>query len=168
LGFSQGGLAGGTAAARDGRVNSVVLWSAPAYPAHDYEGLLTKEGIKQGLALPEGETITIPVWVDGVFYWDVTLGKAFFDGLFQIGPLIEISRFEKPLMYISGTKDPIVWPQPHIGDTFLRYHEGDEKLVVLDADHAFDFWDGPVPARLDDAIYWSAAWYMTTLKGGKK
>jgi hypothetical protein len=132
-----------------------------------HEGLLTKEGIKQGLALPEGETITIPVCVDGFFYWDVTLGRAFFDGLFQIGPLMEIRRFEKPYMYISGIKTPIVWPQPHTGDTFLKYHEGEEKQVVLNADHAFDFWDGPVPERLDDAIYWSTAWFIATLKGGK-
>jgi pimeloyl-ACP methyl ester carboxylesterase len=167
IGFSQGGLVGSATAAVDERVKSLVLWSAPAYPPHDYEGLLTKAGLKQGLSLKEGETITVPVYVEGQYYWDVTLGKMFFDGLFQICPLAEIKNYENPMMYIAGVQDVIVWPQPHIGDTFLKYHEGNEKLVLLDADHAFNFWDGPVPGKLDDAIYWSTAWFMATLKNGR-
>jgi pimeloyl-ACP methyl ester carboxylesterase len=165
IGFSQGGLVGSIAAARDERVESLVLWSAPAYPSHDYEGLLTKEGIKQGLALAEGETITTGLYLDGTYLFDITLGKMFFDGLFQVGPLAEIKNYENPLMYIAGVQDVVVWPQPHIGDTYLRYHEGNEKLVVLDAGHSFIAVDGP--GLLDDAIYWSTAWFMATLKKGK-
>lgn len=166
IGFSQGGLVGSAAASRDERVESLVLWSAPAYPSHDYEGLLTKEGIKQGLALPEGETITLGIYLDGTYIFDITLGKMFFDGLFQISPLAEIKNYENPIMYIAGVQDVIVWPQPHAGDTFLRYHEGDEKLVVLDAGHSFIGVDEP--GFLDDAIYWSTAWFMETLKRGRK
>ncbi len=165
VGFSQGGLVGSAVAARDERVKSLVLWSAPGYPPHDYEGLLTKEGIKQGLALPEGENITLGVYFDGTYVGDVNLGKGFFDGLFRIGPLAEIKNYENPMMYIAGVQDIIVWPQPRVGETFLRYHEGDEKLVVLDAGHNYLAADGP--GLLDDAIYWSAAWFIKTLKRGR-
>lgn len=161
FGFSQGGLVGSVTAARDKRVDSLVLWSAPAYPSHDYEGLLTKEGIKQGLALPQGGTITLGLYLDGTYFGNVDLGKGFFEDLFNVGPLAEIADYKGPMMYVAGNQDIIVWPQPNIGETFLKYHKGDEKLVELNAGHSFVL-EGP--EKMDDASFWSIAWFIKTLK----
>ncbi len=162
LGFSQGGLVGSCAAARDKRVDSLVLWSAPAFAPHDYEGLITREGIQTGLALPDGGWAMFPLYVLGQYIYDVPLGKGFFQDLFKIDPLTELKGCDIPMMYVSGSQDIIVWPQPIIGETFLKYHNGEEKLVVLDAGHSFLGLDDP--GEMDNAIYWSIAWYIKTLK----
>lgn len=164
VGFSQGGTVAAIVAARDSRVDSIVLWSAPAHLSHDYEGVLSKEGIKQGLSLTDGESITLPFTVEGTFLWDVPLKRAFFEELFTVEPLAESYRYKKPMMYVAGKNDVVVWPQPAVGNTYLKYHRGFEKLVTLDADHSLGYWDGPEPVKYDDAIYWSAAWFMKTLK----
>ena len=44
----------------------------------------------------------------------------------------------------------------------MSYHEGDEKLVVLNGDHEFDSDYGY--EVFDQAIYWAAAWFIMTLK----
>jgi hypothetical protein len=41
------------------------------------------------------------------------------------------------MMYIAGSPDIIVWPQLIIGETFIKCHKGNEKLVVLDARRDF-------------------------------
>ncbi len=164
LGFSQGGLAGGIASSRCKFVDSLVLWSAPSSPPICYEGLMTKAKVKDGLLLQDGAGLTVPIYSDGTYYFDVILGKGFFEGLFTAAPLREIANYTGPLMAVSGLQDPIVWPQPACSQVFLDSHEGEEKLVVIDADHAFNFWDGPVPERLDDAIFWSTAWFIKTLR----
>jgi len=163
MGFSQGGLVGSTSAARDKRVDSLVLWSPATFPPHEYEGLLTKAGIKTGLALPDGGWAMFPLYLDGVYLdWDLPLGKVFFEDLFKIDPVSEIRQYQNPLMVIVGTEDPIVWPQPAKGQLYMKYHEGFEKLVALDVDHAFNWWAGPEGP--DTAYYWSTAWFIKTLK----
>jgi len=162
LGFSQGGLVGSCTAARDRRVDSLVLWSAPAHAPHDYEGLITKEGIQAGLALLDGGYDMFPLYVLGQFIYEVPLGKGFFEDLFRVSAITELKDYDKPMMYIAGTQDIIVWPQPIIGETFIKYHKGDEKLVVLDAGHDFLGLDNP--GKMDDAVYWSIAWFISTLK----
>jgi hypothetical protein len=72
--------------------------------------------------------------------------------------------YKGPLMAVCGSQDPTIWPQPKMSNLYLIHHEGFEKLVVLDADHAFNYWDGPEPERLHDAIFWSAAWFLYTLQ----
>ncbi len=165
IGFSQGGLVGACTAARDKRVDSLCLWSPVSHPPIVYENLFLKSGMKQGLALKDGETITLPIYVNETYVnWDVPMGKKFFDQVFQVAPLTEVSRnYNGPLFALCGVNDPIIWPQPHQSEIYLRYHDGFEKLVMLDADHAFDYWDGSEPPRFDDAIYWSAAWFLHTL-----
>jgi dienelactone hydrolase len=163
MGFSQGGIVGSTAAARDKRVDSLVLWSPVTFAPHEYEGLLTKEGIKTGLALPDGGWAMFPLYLDGVYLnWDLPLGKVFFEDLFNIAPVSEIRKYQDPLMVIVGNEDPIVWPQPAKGQLYIKYHEGFEKLVALDVDHAFNWWAGPEGP--DTAYYWSTAWFIKTLK----
>lgn len=165
IGFSQGGLVAACTAARDDRVDSLCLWSPVSHPPMVYENLISKQGVKQGLALPEGGSAVFPIYVNETYVnWDVPMGKQFFDNLFQVAPLPEIQKnYQGPLFALCGVQDPIIWPQPHQSELYLRYHDGFEKLVMLDADHAFNYWDGPTPEKFDDAIYWSAAWFMYTL-----
>ncbi len=163
LGFSQGGLVSCSTGARSKDVDAVVLWSAPAYPPYDYEGLLTREGMQAGVALEDGETIILPLYLNGVpLGIDAPLGSQFFDDMFTVQPTAELAKFKKPVMYVSGLTDPIVWPQPTVADSFLKYHDGPEKVVTIDADHAFNYWDTN-HEKLDDAIFWSLAWFITTL-----
>jgi pimeloyl-ACP methyl ester carboxylesterase len=166
IGFSQGGLVGACTAARDDRVDSLCLWSPVSHPPIVYENLISKQGVLQGLALPEGGSDVFPIYVNETYVnWDVPLGKQFFDNLFQVAPLPEIQKnYTGPLFALCGVQDPIIWPQPHMSELYLRYHDGFEKLVMLDADHAFNWWDGPNPETFDDAIYWSAAWFLHTLE----
>ena len=66
------------------------------------------------------------------------------------------------MMYVGGKADPIVWPQPNAGQTFMKYHDGREKLVMLDGDHEFNSDYGY--EMFDDAVFWAAAWFLKTLK----
>jgi dienelactone hydrolase len=167
MGFSQGGLVGSTTAAKENRVDSLVLWSPATFPPHEYEGLITKEGIQAGLTLSDGGWDYFPLSLNGQpLGLSIPLGKGFFEDLFNIDPAAEIRKFKSPLMVIVGKNDPIVWPQPAKGQLYMKYHQGEEKLVVLDADHAFNHWAGP--EEPDTAFYWSTAWFIKTLKHNKK
>jgi pimeloyl-ACP methyl ester carboxylesterase len=162
IGFSQGGLVGSSVAGRDSRVSSLVLWSAVANPPITYEGLLRKEGIKQGLELPSKGSVSLGVYLDGTYLgFDITLTKEFFEDLFSINPVADISNFKGGLMVIGGKDDIIVWPQPTASQGYLGYHKGYEKMVTLDADHGFNYWQGS--ENVDEAIYWSGAWFIKTL-----
>lgn len=161
LGFNQGGLVSSVAASKEERIDSVVLWSAVASPPITYASLLTTDGIKAGLALPDGGTITLPVYVGGVYLGDIELGKGFFQEMFLVDPIAAIRGYGGPLMYVGGIRDIIVWPQPAAGQAFMKYHDGFEKLVVLDGDHEFDSDSGY--EVFDEAIYWAAAWFIKTL-----
>ncbi len=162
IGFSQGAIIAPVVAAKDKRVDSLVLWSAPAYPPYAYERLLTQEGIARGLALPEGNPDTFGLYFQGQFLYNTSLGKGFFKELFTVNPITEISKYKGPVMVVAGLKDPIVWPQPTQSEALLKYHDGFEKLVSVDADHSYNYWEGP--EKLDDVIFWSTAWFMKTLK----
>jgi dienelactone hydrolase len=163
MGFSQGGLVGSTTAAKDKRVDSLVLWSPATFPPHEYEGLITKQGIQAGLALPDGGYDMFGLYLNGQYLGiDLPLGKEFFEDLFNIDPVAEIRKYKNPLMVIVGTQDPIVWPQPAKGQLYMKYHRGFEKLVALELDHAFNSWAGPEGP--DMAFFWSTAWFIKTLK----
>jgi pimeloyl-ACP methyl ester carboxylesterase len=163
MGFSQGGVVGSTVAAKDKRVDSMVFWSPVASPLHCYGGLLLDEGIRQGLAFEDGGWDWFPIYVGGQYVGlDLPLGKGFFEDLFKIDPVAEIRKFKNPLMVIVGKNDPIIWPQPTKGQLYMKYHQGFEKLVALNVDHAFNWWAGPEGP--DTAFYWSTAWFINTLK----
>lgn len=165
LGFSQGGLVGSCLAARDNRVDSLLLWSPVSHAPIVYDGLFSTEGLKKGLALPEGGTIVLPIYVNGQYInWDVPMGKNFFVDIYRIDPIAEVAlHYSGPLMTLCGQTDPIIWPQPHMSSLYLLYHEGFEKLVMLNADHAFNYWELPQPEKYNDACFWSAAWFLYTL-----
>jgi len=56
----------------------------------------------------------------------------------------------------------LVAPQPQQAQKFLDAHNGEEKLVVLDADHTFDNFVGP--EKIDQAINETINWLNTYLK----
>jgi pimeloyl-ACP methyl ester carboxylesterase len=161
LGFSQGGLVASVAASRDRRVDSLALWSAVASPPFNYESLFKREGLQSGLDLPDGGVVTISIYVGDVLYGNFTLGKKFFTDIFSINPVAEIRDYQGPMLYVAGLQDTIVWPQPNMGQSFLKNHDGFEKLVVLDTDHEFNTYIGP--DEFDKTIYWTAAWFLYTL-----
>lgn len=158
LGLSQGGLVSATIAGRDSRVKSVILWSAVATPAYTYSGLLTSEVVQAGLqAGDEAVTFTLPWGAES------SLKRGFFEDLFNVDPIAEITQYQGPLMPVVGINDTIVTPQPQAGQLFLTYHPGEnEMLVELDADHVFDILSEG-PDNLDEAIAWALAWLSTTL-----
>lgn len=161
LGFSQGGLVTAAAASMERHIDSIVLLSAPASPPIAYAGLLSTEGIKQGLALPDGGTIILPIYVGDVYLGDIELGKGFFQDLFNVDPVAAVCSYKGPMMYVAGKKDTIVWPQPNAGQAFINYHDGQEELVVVNGDHEFDSDYGY--EIFDDAVFWAAAWFIKTL-----
>lgn len=164
-GFSQGGLVAGATAALEKDVDALVLWSPVTNAPKCYMGLLTEEGVRQGLAMEDGGAGIFGIYFNGEYAnWDANLGKRFFEELFEIDPLVEISKYDGPIMVVVGKNDPVIWPQPAMGNLYMKYHKGEEHLVVLDGDHAFNWWEGPNPQILHDAIYWGAAWFIKTLK----
>jgi hypothetical protein len=162
FGFSQGGLIGAAAAAVQPRVNSLVLWSPVANAPMCYEGLLTKAGLKAGLAIPNNTTISLGIYVEDKYNSDITLGKGFFKDLFDIDPIAEIKEYKKPLLVIIGIHDIITWPQPEMGRLYLKYHEGCEKVITMAADHFLA--NDNTAENIDEAILWTAAWFIKTLE----
>ncbi|WP_424950194.1 alpha/beta hydrolase [Deinococcus sp.] len=158
LGLSQGGLVAAVTAASEPRVKSLVLWSPVAIPAQTFGDLFGKDTVAKGLA-SGGQPITFKLpW--GA---EVTLKTGYFEDLFNVDPLAEITKYNRPMLVVVGLKDTTVTPQPQSGQLYLKYHPGQEKLVKLDADHVFGSLDVG-PERLDEAIAWSADWLSGTLK----
>jgi uncharacterized protein len=157
LGMSQGGLVAATTAAAESRVKSLILWSPVAIPAQTFGDLFGKDTVAKGLA-SKGQPITFKLpW--GA---ETTLKTGFFEDMFNIDPLAEITKYPRPLLVVVGAKDTTVTPQPQAGGLYIKYHSGQEKLVKLDADHVFDIF-GAGPERLDEAVAWSVDWLGGTL-----
>ena len=166
LGHSQGGLVTAITSPADKRIKSACILAGVANPSHDYVAFLLREGVKKGLSYPPGTVDTYGIWLEGVYITDVPLVHEFFEELFSVAPLVEISKFERPLMYISTLQDVVVWPQPQVGMSYMKHHEGEEKLVLLDADHNLSYMEGP--EKVDEAACWIAAWFIHTLKKGRR
>ncbi len=161
VGHSQGGLVSSIAAARDKRVKAVTVWSAVANPPTTFEFLCTKEKMREGLNLPDGGSLIVPVWIETFFYGNFDLGKCFFQDVYSIDPIAEIKNYKGPFMYIGGLQDIIVSPQPYSGELYMKYHTGTEKLIMLDTDHEFN--SDYYPEDYDKTLYWTAAWFIKTL-----
>jgi hypothetical protein len=152
LGLSQGGLVAACTASRDSRVKSAILWSPVAVPAFTYSNLLGADVVTQSLELKDDEMIeaTLP--------WGSTtkLKKPFYQELFLTDPVAEIAGYNGPLMVTVGLNDTTVTPQPQAGMLFIRYHDGPEKLVQLDADHMLGIFEGPenLQIAIDEALNW--------------
>ena len=154
LGFSQGGLVGSTVA-QDERVSTVVLWAPVALPYVTYSGIISPEDIKRGLE-SQGEAIIAKLSWGG----ETQLKTGFFENLYTLAPLAEITKYQGPLMVVIGLKDTVVTPQPLMGSLFMKYHDGPEALVKLNGDHLFGLLESP--EVVDALIAWTTDWYRTT------
>lgn len=157
LGFSQGGLVAACTAARDTRIKSAILWSPVTYPPFSGVHVLGKEAVEKGIQDANALiSITLP--------WgrQIQLKGAYFQDLFRIDPLAEITQYRGALLVVVGLKDALVTPQPQAGNSYLTYHPGEEALIALDADHAFNCFVNT--EAVDKLIYWSWNWLEKTLK----
>ncbi len=158
IGLSQGGLVGAITAGQDARVKSLVLWSAAANPASNFANILSADIIKSGLELPDGEALAITLpWGE-----ETSMKRGFYEELFTVDPVAAITSYSGPMLVVVGSRDTTVFPMPQQGEIFLKYHEGEEALLVLDGDHVFDVL-ATGPEVLDEAIFSSLAWFMVTL-----
>ena len=136
-------------------VKIVVLWS----PASELDVLKDEIFQSEGQLELEEEgivTLTMP-WGE-----TTTLKKTFFDSLEDLHPLKEITIFKGPLLCICGKKDPVIAPQPQQTLKFIDAHNGEEKLILIDADHTFDNFLGF--EKLDQAIDETRNWLDIYLK----
>lgn len=157
LGLSQGGLVAAATAARDRRVASAILWSAVANPPSTYADLLGPDVVRDGLSGSADDIIT------AALPWGATtaLKGSFFHDVYMIDPVAEIAAYKGPLLVIVGLNDDIVSPQPQAGEIYLAYHQGEEMLAVLDADHMLDCLIRP--EKVDEAITVTIDWLDKTL-----
>lgn len=134
-----------------------MLWSPVANPSQTYSDLLGKDSVTKALANPSQ-----PITAKLPWGAETTLKGTFYQELFTINPVAEITRYYRPLLVVVGLKDTVVAPQPQSGQLYLTYHSGMEKLVTLDADHVLDIL-GAGPGPLDQAIDACLAWLRLTL-----
>lgn len=152
IGWSQGGLVASHAAAARSDVDSVVLMAPATNPLVTFTGLFGKELVEIAMSSDPETPITASLpW--GV---DTTLKARFYHELPITSPLAAAAQYDGPLMVIMAQKDALITPQPAIGEAWMKYHSGDEKLLVLDTDHVWSAFEGPkmideqvVPAILE-------------------
>lgn len=138
VGWSMGGAVGAAVAARSGHsLDAVALWAPGTNMASAIALMLGAETFKKGLASGgQPVTVTLP--------WgaQIALKSGFFESLYAVDPVAEITRYDGPLFVAVGTKDDVVYPQPVSGQILLDYHTGDEELFVREMDHVFNAFTG--------------------------
>lgn len=138
VGWSMGGAVGAAVAARTPHeLDAVALWAPGTNMAAAVTMLLGNDKTKEGLA-SAGQPVkfTLP--------WgaEIELKSGFFESLFLVDPVAEITRYEGPLFVAVGTKDDVVFPQPASGQVLIDYHEGESELFVRPMDHVFNAFAG--------------------------
>lgn len=134
VGWSMGGAVGSAVAARtEQELDAVALWAPGTNMGSAMTFILGPDTVKKGLAAGDAA-------VEGTLPWGakVSLKGPFFQSLYLIDPVAEISEYDGPLLVAVGSKDDVVFPQPAAGQVLLDYHEGDEELIVWPMDHAFN------------------------------
>jgi dienelactone hydrolase len=137
VGWSMGGAVASAVAGRSPhKLTSVSLWAPGTNMGSAIALLLGADTVKKGLA--SGDK---PVTVKLPWGAEVPLKSGFFESLYEIDPVAEITRYEGPLLVAVGTKDDVVFPQPAAGQVLLDYHDGPEELWVRPMDHVFNAFD---------------------------
>jgi pimeloyl-ACP methyl ester carboxylesterase len=162
LGHSQGGLIGSYLAARDKRVRSLVLWAPVANPAFTYSYFFGGANAISEIMSSSDEYFNVPLYARGSQWRTDIFRKSFFEDLFKYDPVNEISKYDNPLMVISGLRDSLVWPQPQMGELYMSGHNGYEYHLQLDTTHSMGIWF-PEVLMLRESVYWSAAWFIKTM-----
>lgn len=138
VGWSMGGAVGAAVAARSSHsLDAVALWAPGTNMASAIALMFGAEKFKEGLA-SAGE----PVKVALPWGAEIALKSGFFESLYAIDPVAEITRYAGPLFVAVGTKDDVVFPQPISGQVLLDYHTGTEELFVREMDHVFNAFAG--------------------------
>ncbi len=141
VGWSMGGAVGAAVAARtDEDLDAVALWAPGVNMAASITMLFGPDTVKKGLAGgSEPVQATLP--------WgaEVQLKPAFFESLFTLDPVAEITGYDGPLFVAVGTKDDVVFPQPASGQILIDYHDEEDEETVLfvrEMDHVFNAFAG--------------------------
>jgi len=124
LGLSLGGLVAACAAARDGGVSALVLWSAVA----DLRGALAGRFAAARAELAERGYIE---------HGPHEIGAQFVAELEHIAPLAEVGAWEGPALVVHGADDQAV-PVEH-ADMYMQALPGKDRTrhIVAGADHTF-------------------------------
>lgn len=134
VGWSMGGAVASAVAGRSTHnLTSVSLWAPGTNMASALALLFGPETIKKGLA--SGDT---PVTAKLPWGAEVSLKSGFFEGMYVVDPVAEITKYKGPLLVAVGTKDDVVFPQPASGQVLLDYHDGPEEIWVQPMDHVFN------------------------------
>ncbi|MEM7738474.1 MAG: alpha/beta fold hydrolase [Deinococcota bacterium] len=156
IGLSQGGLVAASIA-DDPRVASLILWSPVANPPSTYATIVGTDVVQAALQTEGATTFMLP-WGE-----ETTLGRGFFDGLYAVDPIAEITAYSGPLFVIVGALDDTVAPQPYYGQIYVDYHSGESNLLVLEqGDHVFNVLSTG-SELLDEVISASVSWFEETL-----
>ena len=149
VGLSLGGLVGASAAGRDPRAKSLVLWSAVAEVKElwdeidaetPFKGLMKSQGFieRSGLAV----------------------GLGFYNDLANHDPLASVRKSRAPVLVVAGGGDQVVPPEH--SDRYVAAARAPgrraEKLVIEGADHCF----GRI-AWQKELIEATARWFEETL-----
>lgn len=141
VGWSMGGAVGAAVAGRtEHDLDAVALWAPGVNMAASITMMFGPETVKKGLAGGDTPvTATLP-WGD-----KIELKPAFFQSLFEVDPVAEITEYDDPLFVAVGTRDDVVFPQPASGQILLDYRDDDDDdatLFVREMDHVFNAFDG--------------------------
>jgi uncharacterized protein len=134
VGWSMGGAVGSAVAARTEQdLDAVALWAPGTNMGASITFILGPDTVKKGLAAGNSA-------VEATLPWGakISLKGPFFQSLYAIDPVAEITEYDGPLLVAVGSKDDVVFPQPTAGQILLDYHEGDEELLVWPMDHVFN------------------------------
>lgn len=139
IGWSQGGLVASHAAAARPDVDTVVLMAPATNPLVTFTGLFGTELVNKAMTADPEMPVT------GSLPWGVetTLKARFYQEMPVTSPLAAMAHYDGPLLVMMGLKDALITPQPAIGEAWMTYHDGEEKLVVLDTDHVWSAFEGP-------------------------
>lgn len=138
VGWSMGGAVGAAVAARASHsLDAVALWAPGTNMASAIALMFGADKFKEGLA-SGGE----PVKVALPWGAEIALKSGFFESLYAVDPVAEITGYAGPLFVAVGTKDDVVFPQPVSGQILLDYHTGEEELFVREMDHVFNAFTG--------------------------
>ncbi|KZL03857.1 MULTISPECIES: alpha/beta fold hydrolase [unclassified Pseudovibrio] len=139
IGWSQGGLVASHAAAVRPDLDTVVLMAPATNPLVTFTGLFGMELVSKAMTAEPETPIT------GSLPWGVetTLKARFYQEMPVTSPLAAMAHYDGPLLVMMGLKDALITPQPAIGEAWMAYHDGEEKLIVLDTDHVWSAFEGP-------------------------
>jgi hypothetical protein len=125
LGLSLGGLVAACAAARDGAVSGLVLWSAVADLAEVFE--------ERHESAPERKALQRQGYYD---YGAHRIGEGFVESVRRVDPLEELASWGGPALLVHGSEDGSV-PVEHAG-RYERALSGETTVHIIEgADHTY-------------------------------